>query len=125
MQACRSSSCLCELVYANDICLMASSTEHLQALLNALASCRALRHMEISVPKTKVMVAPLWCKLLTPSHAMAVTFNKWAFYVTWNYKCILWQCCSFHCTCQGCQLLRGVVQQRHAELQCGDTVNLS
>lgn len=57
VQACRSSSCLCELVYANDICLMASSTEHLQALLNALASCRALRHMEISVPKTKVMVA--------------------------------------------------------------------
>ena len=38
VQPCRSSSCPCALVYANDICLLASSTEHLQALLDVLAS---------------------------------------------------------------------------------------
>ncbi|KAA6418764.1 MAG: reverse transcriptase, partial [Trebouxia sp. A1-2] len=42
-----------ELVYADDICLMASSPEHLQALIDALSSYCALLHMEISVPKTK------------------------------------------------------------------------
>lgn len=45
-----------ELVYADDICLMASSPEQLQALVVALAAYCATLHMEISVPKTKVMV---------------------------------------------------------------------
>jgi len=36
--------------------LMASSPEHLQALIDALSSYCAILHMEISVPKTKVMV---------------------------------------------------------------------
>ena len=45
-----------ELVYANDICLVASSPEQLQALIDALSSYCAMLHMEISVPKTKVMV---------------------------------------------------------------------
>ncbi|KAL3147747.1 hypothetical protein ABBQ32_14172 [Trebouxia sp. C0010 RCD-2024] len=41
-----------ELAYADDICLMASSPEQLQALIDALAAL----HMEVSVHKTKVMV---------------------------------------------------------------------
>ena len=45
-----------ELVYADDICLVASSPEQLQALIDALSSYCAMLHMEISVPKTKVMV---------------------------------------------------------------------
>ncbi|KAL3142317.1 hypothetical protein ABBQ38_002658 [Trebouxia sp. C0009 RCD-2024] len=45
-----------ELVYADDTCLMASSPEQLQALIDALAAYCATLHMEISVPKTKVMV---------------------------------------------------------------------
>ena len=45
-----------ELVYADDICLMASSPEHLQALIDALSSYCAVLHMEISVLKTKVMI---------------------------------------------------------------------
>ncbi|DBB14076.1 TPA: hypothetical protein ACH3X3_001036 [Trebouxia sp. C0006] len=56
VQACRSSSCPCELVYADDICLVESSTYHLQALLNALALCCALLHTKICISKTKVMV---------------------------------------------------------------------
>ena len=43
-----------ELVYAEDICLLASSPEQLQTLIDALAAyCVTLQ--EISVPKTKVM----------------------------------------------------------------------
>ena len=45
---------LTDLVYADDICLLASSPQHLQALIDALvAYCATL---EISVTKTKVMV---------------------------------------------------------------------
>lgn len=46
-----------ELVYADDMCLMASSPEQLQALIDALAAYCATLHTElISVPKTKAMV---------------------------------------------------------------------
>ena len=45
-----------ELVYADDICLLASSPEQLQALIDALAAYCATLQMEMSVPKTKVMV---------------------------------------------------------------------
>ena len=45
-----------ELVYADDICLLASSPEQLQALIDALAVYCATSRMEISEPKTKVMV---------------------------------------------------------------------
>ncbi len=55
-----------ELVYADDICLMASP-EHLQALVDAMSSYCAILHMEISVLKTKVMV-------VSPVPAPAVAF---------------------------------------------------
>ena len=45
-----------ELLYADDICLMASSPEQLQALIDVLSSYCAMLHMKISVPKTKVMI---------------------------------------------------------------------
>ena len=47
---------LMELIYADDICLLALSPEQLQALIDALAAYCATLQMEISVPKTKVMV---------------------------------------------------------------------
>ena len=56
-----------ELVCADDICLMASSPEQLQALIHALSSYCATLHMEVSVPKTKVMV-------VSPVPAPAVAF---------------------------------------------------
>ena len=39
-----------------DMCLMASSPEQLQALIDALSSYCAMLHMEISVPKTKITI---------------------------------------------------------------------
>ena len=47
---------LTDLVYADDVCLMASSPEHLQALIDASAVYCATLHKEINVAKTKVMV---------------------------------------------------------------------
>ena len=44
-----------ELVYADDICLLAMSPAELQALIDALAIYFGTLHMEISVAKTKVM----------------------------------------------------------------------
>ena len=60
-----------ELVYADDICLMASSPEHLQALIDALSSYCAVLHMEISVPKTKVLI-------VSPVPVPAVAFHATA-----------------------------------------------
>ncbi|DBB04078.1 TPA: hypothetical protein ACH3X1_013131 [Trebouxia sp. C0004] len=47
---------------------MASSPEHLQALIDALSSYCAILHMQISVPKTKIMV-------VSPVAAPAVAFS--------------------------------------------------
>ena len=47
---------LTDFVYADDICLMPSSPERLQALIDALAVYCATLAMEINVPKTKMMV---------------------------------------------------------------------
>ena len=49
-----------ELVYADDICLVASSPEQLQALIDALSSYCAMLHMEISVPKQKSKAGGSW-----------------------------------------------------------------
>ena len=59
-----------ELVYADDICLMASSPEQLQALIDALSSYCVILHMEISVPKTEVIVVSL-----VPAPAVAFSCN--------------------------------------------------
>ena len=42
-----------ELVYADDICLLASLPEQLQALIDALAAYCATLQMGISVPKQR------------------------------------------------------------------------
>lgn len=42
-----------DLFRANDICLLASSPQHLQALIGAVVGYSARLHMEISVAKTK------------------------------------------------------------------------
>ena len=57
-----------ELVYADDTCLMASSPEQLQALIDALSSYCANLHMEISMPKTKIVV-------VSPVPTPAVAFS--------------------------------------------------
>ncbi|DBA98700.1 TPA: hypothetical protein ACH3X1_014477 [Trebouxia sp. C0004] len=47
---------LTDLVYADDICLLAGSPQHLQALIDALVGYCATLHMEISVAKSDLMV---------------------------------------------------------------------
>ena len=56
---------LWELVVADNICLLASLPEQLQALIDALAACCAALQMEASVPKPKVMM--VWLHRLRPS----------------------------------------------------------
>ena len=59
-----------ELVYADDVCLLAFFPEQLQALIDALAAYCATLQMEISVPKTKVMVVSA-----APATVVAFTCN--------------------------------------------------
>ena len=56
-----------ELVYADDVCLMAASSVHLQALIDLLGTCCHALHLEIRIPKTKVMVV---------SHALALSSSS-------------------------------------------------
>ncbi len=115
-----------ELVYADDICLMASSPEQLQALIDALSSYCAILHMEISVPKTKVMV-------VSPVPAPAVVFscndNTFEQITTFKYLGL-----HFHQSGAVAHLVSPInskaggswaaVQRRHSLLQCGRTINL-
>ncbi len=114
-----------ELVYADDICLMASSPEHLQALIDALSSYCAILHMEISVLKTKVMV-------VSPVPAPAVAFcngNPIEQVTSFKYLGL-----HFHQSGAVAHLVTPIkskaggawaaVQRRHSLLQCGKTINL-
>ena len=115
-----------ELVYADDICLMASSPEQLQALLEALCSYCAMLHMEISVPKTKIMI-------VSPVPVTAATFscngNPVEQVPTFKYLGL-----HFHESGALMHLINPIkskaggswaaVQRRHSLLQCGNTVNL-
>ncbi len=115
-----------ELVYADDICLLASSPGQLQALIDALAACCAALHMEISVPKTKVMVvsaAP------TLSRTFTCNGNPVEQVVTFKYLGL-----HFHESGSVAHLITPIksragsswaaVQRRHSLLQCGTTVKL-
>ncbi len=115
-----------ELVYADYICLMASSPEHLQALIDALSSYCAILHMEISVLKTKVMV-------VSPVPAPAVAFlcngNPIEQVTSFKYLGL-----HFHQSGAVAHLVTPIkskaggawaaVQRRHSLLQCGKTINL-
>ena len=66
---------LTDLVYADDICLLAGSPQHLQALIDALVGYCATLHMEISVAKTKVMVVSRSLARLPSLEAAVFTCN--------------------------------------------------
>ncbi len=122
---------LTDLVYADDICLLAGSPQHLQALIDALVGYCATLHMEISVAKTKVMVVSR-SLARSPSPA-AVVFTCNGLLVehvdTFKYLGL-----HFHTSGDISHLITplkakaagswAVVQQRHSQLQCGNTVNL-
>ena len=115
-----------ELVYADDICFLASLPEQLQALIDSLAAYCAALGMETSVPETKVMI-------VSTVPAPAVTFtssgNPVDQVATFKYLGL-----HSHRSGSIAQFvtpikLRAVnswaaAQQCHSLLQCGNTINL-
>ena len=117
---------LTDLVYADDICLMASSPAHLQALLDALALfCQTLQ-MEISVAKTKVMVvaagtsfpAVFTCNGQTIEQVQSFRYLGLHFHSSGSISHLI---SPMKAKAAGSW---AVVQRRHSQLQCGATVNL-
>ncbi len=120
---------LVDLVYADGMCIMAGSPQHLQFLIDALVNYCARLHMEISVAKTKMVVvsnpsaghllyrqlfslamAFLW-GVLTLSNTLVCTFMHQGIYLTLSPLS------------RQRQLALGVWYSRGI-LQCGSTVNL-
>ncbi len=122
---------LTDLVYADDICLLASSPQHLQALIDALVAYCATLHMEISVTKTKVMVVskpsarspapttPIFtCNGLPVGRVDTFKYLGLHFHASGDISHII---TPLKAKAAGSW---AVVQQRHSQLQCGNTVNL-
>ena len=115
-----------ELVYTDDICLLASSPEQLQALVDVLAAYCATLQMEISVPKTKVMVVST-----VPAPAVGFTCNGTTVEQVATFKYLGFH---FHQSCFIAHLVTPIkaraggswaaVQRRHSLLQGGNNVNL-
>ena len=115
-----------ELVYADDICLLASSPEQLQALIDALAAYCATLQMEISVPKTKVMIVSA---VLAPVVPFTCNGNPVEQVATFKYLGL-----HFHQSGSIAPLVTPIkskaggswaaVQRRHSLLQCGNTISL-
>ena len=115
-----------ELVYADDICLLASSPGQLQALIDALAAYCAALHMKISVPKTKVMVVSAAPKL---SRTFTCNGNPVEQVATFKYLGL-----HFHESGSVAHPITPIksragnswaaVQRRPSLLQCGTTVKL-
>ncbi len=115
-----------ELVYADDICLMASSPGQLQALIDALASYCATLHLEISVPKTKVMIV---ANVSTVLVAFTCNGNPVEQVTSFRYLGL-----HFHQSGAISHVIQPIkakaggswatVQRRHSLLQCGKAINL-
>ena len=124
-------SSLTDLVYADGSCLLASSPEHLQALIDALLDFCAALHMEINVEKTKVMVVSKPSARSPAIMAPVFTCNGLPAGQVNNFKHLGLQ---FHASGDMFDLIAplkakaasswAVVQQRQSQLQCGNTVNL-
>ncbi len=122
---------LTDLVYADDICLLTGSPPHLKALIDALVSYCATLHMEISVAKTKVMVVSKSSAGSPTLAAVAFTCNGLPVRRVDTFKYLGLH---FHASGDISHLITplkakaagswAVVQQRHSQLQCGNTVNL-
>jgi len=122
---------LTDLVYADDICLLASSPQHLQALIDALVSYCATLHIKISVAKTKGMVVSKSLARSPTPAAIVFTCNGLPVERVDTFKYLGLH---FHASGDISHLITpfkakaagswAVVQQRHSQLQCGNTVNL-
>ena len=105
---------------------MASTPEQLQALIDALAAYCVTLPMEISVPKTKVMIVSA---VLAPVVPFTCNGNHVEQVATFKYLGL-----HFHQSGSIAPLVTPIksraggswaaVQRRHSLLQCGNTINL-
>ena len=117
---------LADLEYADDISLAAGSPLHLQALIDSLSDFCHTLHMDISIAKTKVMVVSS-----APVAATQFTCNGHALEQVDSFKYLGLH---FHSSGDISHLISplkakatgswAVVQRRHSQLQCGNTVSL-
>ncbi len=122
---------LTDLVYVDDICLLAGSLEHLQALISALVGYCATLHMDISVTKTKVMAVSRSLARSPGLEAAVFTCNGLLVEQVDTFKYLGLH---FHSSGGISHFVTplkakaagsyAVVQQRHSQLQCGNPVNL-
>ena len=115
-----------EMIYVCDICLLASSWEQQQALIEAVAACCATLQMEISMPKTKVMVVSA---VPAPVVIFTCNGNPVEQVATFDYLGF-----HFHLSGSIAHLVTPIkskaggswaaVQRHHSLLQCGNTINL-
>ena len=122
---------LTDLVYADDICLLAGSPQHLQALIDALVGYCATLHVVIGVAKTKVMVVSRSLTRSPGQEAVVFTCNGLVVEQVDTFKYLGLH---FHSSGGISHLITplkakaagswAVEQQRHSQLQCGNTVNL-
>ena len=115
-----------ELVYADDICLLATDPVQLQALIDAMAAYFGALHMDISVPKTKVMVL-----FAGEEPATSFTCNGSSIEQVDTFKYLGLH---FHQSGDISHLIQPIknkasgswaaVQRRHSLLECGTTVNI-
>ena len=115
---------LTDLVYADDVCLTASSPAQLQALIDALSAfCNTVR-TEVSVAKTKVMVVSS-----APPSTATFTCNSQAIEQVQSFKYLGLH---FHESGNISHIIQplkakaaaswALVQRRHSQLQCGNTI---
>ena len=110
--------------YADDCFLLASTAAHLQALIDAMASYCAGLHMQVSIEKTKVMI-------VGSDRSENFTCNSQPLEQVTSFKYLGLH---FHQSGHISHLVTpiidkvkaawAIVQQKHAHLQCGDTVSL-
>ena len=132
LQTTRLLECKSGISGSDDICLMASSPEHLQVLIDALAVYRATLAIKINMAQTKVMVVSKPSVRSPPPAPIVFIYNGLAAEHVDSFRYLGLH---FHTSGSISHLIAplttkatwswGVVQERHFQLQCGDTVNLT
>ena len=82
---------LTDLIYPDDVCLMASSPEHPQAIIDALAVYFATLGIETNVAGTKVMVVSKPSKRPLSLHAVAWQWSMLTVSNTWASFSNIWR----------------------------------
>ncbi len=113
---------LTDMEYADDVFLLAHCPSHLQALITALADYCQQLHMQISIAKTKVMIigdgtqATFTCHHQPLEEVESFEYLGLLFHQSGHISHLI--------TPKLNKAAASIVQQKHAQLQCSDTVCL-